>query len=141
MKYLIVALLVFPLSDLINDYFFVPNLALITIGISSLFVLTYIYRYLLIRSIKYDISEDQLNYTRGVFSIRTDYIELYRVKDFSKTRSFVLRIINAMSITLDTSDKSHPRFHMIGIPKSNLLETLRDLVEQARIDKRVFEVD
>jgi len=114
---------------------------LIGIGASLLVVLVYIYKFLYIKSMTYKITKEQIVYTRGVFTITTDNIELYRVKDFTVKRPFLMRIIKAMNFSLITSDKTHPILDLIGIPKSNIDQVVRKLVEEQRRIKGVREFD
>lgn len=113
----------------------------IGIGLSSVALLIYVYKFFYIKSITYKITKEQIIYLRGVFTITTDNIELYRVKDFTVKRPFLMRIINAMNFSLMTSDKTHPVFDMIGIPKSNIDHVIRKLVEDQRRIKGVREFD
>lgn len=114
---------------------------LIGVGSSLLLVLMYIYKFLYIKSMAYKITREQIVYTRGVFTITTDNIELYRVKDFTVKRPFLMRVIKAMNFYLITSDKTHPILDMIGIPKSNIDQVVRKLVEEQRRIKGVREFD
>lgn len=113
----------------------------IGIGSSLLLVLMYIYKFLYIKSMFYKITREQIVSTRGVFTITTDNIELYRVKDFTVKRPFLMRIINTMNFSLITSDKTHPILDLIGIPKSNIDQVVRKLVEEQRRIKGVREFD
>ena len=113
----------------------------IGIGSGLLVVLMYIYKFLYIKSMSYKITREQIVYTRGVFTITTDNIELYRVKDFTVKRPFLMRIINTMNFSLITSDKTHPILDMVGIPKSNIDQVVRKLVEEQRRIKGVREFD
>lgn len=54
---------------------------------------------------------------------------------------FPLRLIFAMDVLLETSDKSHPLIQICGIKSDNLVTIIRDRVEVNRMNKRVFEVD
>ena len=108
------------------------------VGISVVILLTYGLNYLFIRSIKYTITDEQIIFTRGVFTITTDFIEVYRIVDSKVVRSFLLRLIGGMSFHMDTLDKSHPEFILKGIPKSDIETYVRSLVEKARGKKRVF---
>ena len=47
-------------------------------------------KYLYLSCVRYTINEEQLQYEYGIFSIQRDYIELYRVVDYSEQRSFQL---------------------------------------------------
>ena len=53
----------------------------------------------------------------------------------------MLRLISAMILDLETSDKSHPLVRLSGIKSNNLVNIIRERVEKNRMDKRVFEVD
>ncbi|MDB9836022.1 PH domain-containing protein [Flavobacteriaceae bacterium] len=101
----------------------------------------YSYRVLYIKTTQYLITKEQIHYRRGIFNLEIDYIELYRVKDFKIRKPFFLRLISGMEVILDTSDKSHPLIRIQGIKTSNLTDTIRDRVEENRMNKRVFEVN
>ena len=101
----------------------------------------YLYRVLYIKTSLYSISAEQIKYQRGIFSLEIDFIELYRVKDFKVKKPFLLRLISAMEIDLETSDKSHPLIRLSGIKSNNLVDIIRDRVEENRLNKRVFEVN
>lgn len=79
----------------------------------------------------------------GVFSRRIDFLELYRVKDYIVKQSFVFRILNLMTFTLLANDKNSQNKTIImqGITVTILPDKIRDLVQQARLKNRVFEVD
>jgi uncharacterized membrane protein YdbT with pleckstrin-like domain len=128
-------------SSLLQEYYYNEYIIYGLFSISCIFVAVYFYQYLFIRSIYYKIDYDQIIYIRGIFSIKTDYIELYRVKDYILIRSFLMRFIKAMTLTLNTSDKSHPEFKLVGIPKSDIDILIRQRVEAMRATKGVFEID
>lgn len=100
-----------------------------------------VYRRVYFAILRYEVSQYQIKYYRGVFNYKTDFLEMYRIKDFAVERPLHLRIFGIMHVTLATSDNSHPIFRMEGIPSSNIPDVIRQLVERARKDKRVYEVD
>ena len=100
-----------------------------------------LYQFAYWRLVRYEVSADQIKYKRGVFNLREDYLELYRVKDFEKHQPIVLRLFGMMNFTVLTSDKSHPILVLRGIPDSNLPDIIRDLVQLSRVKNRVLEVD
>lgn len=103
--------------------------------------LYYIYRVILLRSIRYTFFEDFMTYSRGLFSIEKDYLEYYRIKDLSLFKSFGMRIINVERLTIISSDRRFPRLVLGGIEQSFLIDWLRNLVERKRLESGVFEVD
>ncbi len=139
--FIILATLLAVLTRFVSTFFKNEVFQFIGIGSSLLLVLIYIYKFLYIKSMSYKITREQIVYTRGVFTITTDNIELYRVKDFTVKRPFLMRIIKAMNFSLITSDKTHPILDMVGIPKSNIDQVVRKLVEEQRRIKGVREFD
>ncbi len=137
-KYLVIGILFLIAAIFAKPYVPMEHLRYLILAILGFTLLAYGFNYLFIRSIKYTITQEQIIFTRGVFTIKTDYIELYRIVDSMVIRSFLLRLIDAMSFHLDTLDKSHPIFVLKGIPKSNLQDYVRSLVEKARLNNRVF---
>ena len=99
------------------------------------------YRGLYFAVLRYEISQHQIKYYRGVLNYKTDFLEMYRIKDFAVDEPLLLRMFGVMHFTMATSDKTHPTFRMEGIPSSNIPEVVRQLVERARSDKRVYEID
>lgn len=93
------------------------------------------------RMVSYDVNQNQIKFSRGIFNYKIDYLELYRVKDFETQQPIFLRIFKLMNLTLSTSDQSHPLLVLQGIPESNLPDIIRDLVQNARTKNRVLEVD
>jgi uncharacterized membrane protein YdbT with pleckstrin-like domain len=91
--------------------------------------------------IKYELTEEQLIITKGIFSIQTNYLELYRIKDIQLKKPFLLRIIRVYNLVLHTSDKTHSIFFIEGINLVELPNNLRNYVEKNRREKRVFEID
>lgn len=100
-----------------------------------------IYSFAYYRLIKMELYNDRLNITRGVFSLRTSFLELYRVKDFEQYQSFVMRIFSIINVSLLTSDRTEPIVYLNGIVESNIVHIIRNLVEEQRRIKGVREFD
>ena len=101
--FVILAVLLLVLTLYSYNFFKNEMFLFIGIGLSSFALIIYIYKFFYLKSISYKITEEQVIYLRGVFTITTDNIELYRVKDFTVKRTFLMRIINAMNFSLITS--------------------------------------
>ena len=114
---------------------------LMILSVLILPVLIITYRMLFWRSISYKISPQQIKYGRGVFLRQVDFLEMYRIKDFDQHQSFLMNLIGIMHIRLMTSDISHPMLELKGIPKSNIADILRELIEQSRKENRVYAID
>lgn len=101
-------------------------------------------RWILRRNELIEITNQRLRITRGIFSKRTDELELYRVQDITFLQPFVLRLFNKGTLLLTTGDISSPELRLEGIPAdSNLRDRFRDAVEACRDRKRarVTEID
>ncbi|WP_299578026.1 PH domain-containing protein [uncultured Sunxiuqinia sp.] len=101
-----------------------------------------VYHMLRIQSIRYEITAEELQFHSGILSRKHEYIELYRVKDFQVQRPLIYRIFGLGNLLIYTSDKTTPVLKMAAIRNPRTIyKTLRDLVEQNRREKHVFEVD
>jgi uncharacterized membrane protein YdbT with pleckstrin-like domain len=101
-----------------------------------------LWKWLELRSFVYELTTERLKQTSGVFSTRTDELELYRVKDIAREQPFFLRMFGLANVILDTSDKTTPRVVLPGIRDADqLANSIRQHVEIQRQRKRVREID
>ncbi len=110
-------------------------------SIGTLLLLLYIYKVIYIKMSIYEFGDSHLKITKGIFSITTDYLQYYRVKDYIKYRSLWMRILGVMKITLVSSDRTAPVLFLTGILNSNLVELIRETVENKRLQAGVYEID
>jgi uncharacterized membrane protein YdbT with pleckstrin-like domain len=97
---------------------------------------------MLVKAVKYEISSERLKITTGIFSKRTNAMELYRVKDYTLQEPFMYRMFHLGNITILTSDHSTPQIFMRAIPSARqLMDEIRKHVELRRDLKKVREVD
>jgi uncharacterized membrane protein YdbT with pleckstrin-like domain len=101
-----------------------------------------IVKWLKVRCNEYEITTERIRISEGIFSKKTEEVELYRIKDATVIEPFWLRLFSLGNIVLTTSDKSHPRLVIPAVPDVKALrERLRTHVEQMRVRKGVREVD
>lgn len=103
-----------------------------------------IWRYLLVRTMRYELTTQRFRFSHGVLSRRTDELELYRVKDSEFSQTLFQRLFGLGTIAMATSDESSPLAIIESIPASHakeLREQIRNLVEDLRDRKRVREID
>lgn len=101
-----------------------------------------IWKWLVIKNTKYELTTERLRTRHGVLNKRTDELELYRVRDYTLEQPFFLRIFSLGNIILETSDRSHTKIILKAIPNGEeLREKIRTYVEACRINKRVREVE
>jgi len=111
------------------------------IWISLAIMLFVIYRFMFIRNTIYLVTPEIIRIRRGIFFKRTDTIELYRVKDYILTQPLIMQIFRLMDLTLKTTDPENPVIWLRGIPLSNLVDTIRGHVQEARQHNRIYEIN
>ncbi len=91
---------------------------------------------------KYSVSNQRIIISTGVFTRKTQELELYRVKDYSIVSPFSLRLVRRGILVMNTSDRSTPVVTLQAIPEvEKLRDEIRRSVEILRDTKRVREVD
>lgn len=100
------------------------------------------WRYLVVSTHLFELSNERLRITQGVINQKIDEIELYRVKDSQMVRSWWMRLTGLASIHLETSDRTMPNLVIPSIKGgAEVREILRKQVEIQRDRKRVREMD
>jgi uncharacterized membrane protein YdbT with pleckstrin-like domain len=117
--------------------FFPPLAAAAVIPLAYMF-----YKWLRIRTNRYKITTERIFFTSGIFSKKTDALELYRVRDIDMYEPFWQRIFKLGNIEIDSSDQSNPKFYLKAIPNpQKILDDIRKHVEARRDVKRVRGVE
>ena len=99
-------------------------------------------RFLATRSKIYELTNERLKISEGIFSKITDTLELYRVKDIETRQPFLYRLLGIENVQLNTSDTSSPFVLIDAIPCSaGLGDKVRNQVETIRQQKGVREID
>ena len=101
-----------------------------------------VWKWLVVRCRTYELTTQRMRMYEGVLNQDIDEVELYRVKDTTIHRPFILRIFNLSTIHLATSDRTHTTVDMRAIHDGvTVREMIRKNVEIIRDSKRVREVD
>ncbi|KOH44587.1 PH domain-containing protein [Sunxiuqinia dokdonensis] len=128
-------------SDFVPDQF-EPYILNLPVYLAVLFAVFLGYHMLKTYCIRYEISSEELRYYSGILRRKHEFIELYRLKDYKIDRPLIYRLFGLGNLTIYTSDKTTPVFKMEAIANPKMIyKTLRDLVEENRREKHVFEVD
>ena len=87
---------------------------------------------------RYALSHDRLFLSVGFFSVRDDDILLYRVRDISVRRTLWQRIFGVGTVTVQSSDKTHPSLELKNVKNPlRVKELLHDLVEEMKQKRRM----
>ena len=94
------------------------------------------------RCTRYELTSQRILFSTGVFTKRTEILELYRVRDLDIVEPFFLRMFGLGNISLLTSDMTSPAFVFHAIPEPRgLADQIRIHVEACRVTKGTRELD
>jgi uncharacterized membrane protein YdbT with pleckstrin-like domain len=115
--------------------------ALYLILLSIPFIVLGLYKYFLIISSTFYLSDQQLIIQRGVFTKTVNYLELYRIKDILVEQPFWMKALGLMNITLLSFDKEESLLVLKGIKISDLPQSIRNHVQECRQRNKVLTID
>jgi len=99
------------------------------------------YRILFLRKCEYVIGPEYIEIRTDIFIKRIDQIEMYRIKDYVITRSLFMQLFRLMDVMLKSTDSETPVVWMRGIPLSDVLDTIRERVQEARKVNKIVELN
>ena len=114
----------------------------ISIGFIAFIWVRQIWQYFVVKNIKYEFESDRLIISTGVVNKTSDFIEYYRFKDYTITRSLIERFFNLNSMRIISSDRSDPIICLNYITNfSNNERKVRDQIEKSAVNGRGREID
>ena len=130
-------LILLGLSLLFLAWWLSPYLILL----SFVFCLAACYRFVYNRHINYLITTEYIRISQGIFLKRIDQLEMYRIKDYVMTQPFSLQLFGLMDLLIKSTDPENPVIWLRGIPESDIIDTIRDRVQEARKHNNIYEVN
>ncbi len=135
---------IFITMGIISLIILVPSLMFFPIA-AILVVIPLIYmliKWITIKNHRYKVTTQRIFYTTGIFSKKTEAMELYRVRDVDMYEPFWQRMFKLGNIALTTSDKTAMNFLLKAVPHpGELMNNIRKNVELRRDVKRVRGVE
>ncbi|WP_319591717.1 PH domain-containing protein [uncultured Draconibacterium sp.] len=110
-------------------------------GLAYLLAIWTWWRFLSIIFINYILTRELIIVRKGIIARSYDSLELFRVKDYNVEQSFFMRLFGIMSVRLYTTDLTTDTLDIKGVPLSDITAQIRDLVQEARIKNRIFEIN
>jgi uncharacterized membrane protein YdbT with pleckstrin-like domain len=93
---------------------------------------------LLVKATQYEVTSERIRVRKGIFTKRTDELELYRVNDTSLIEPFTMRMFGLGTVEIRTMDTTNPRLYIEAVHGARKLrEDLRRCVEECRDRKGV----
>ena len=103
-------------------------------------VLYLLFRYMYLTRMVFVINGEQIMHEHGIFTTQRDYIELYRIVDYSEHRSFFQMMIGLKTISIYSGDRTCPRLDIIGVSEKNeIIPELRHRVEVNKARRNIHE--
>lgn len=110
-------------------------------GLSVLLLVLVVSRYIVLRSIRWEIDGETLCRQRGVFVRQKDYIELYRVVDYAETQTLLQRVFNVKTVIVMSTDRTDAQMSIYGVPaRLDIVGMIRKRVENCKKEKRIYEI-
>ena len=107
-------------------------------GVGGVALIYAIVQWLFVKSRLYEVTSERIRITQGIFTRRTDELELYRVKDTTLIEPLSLRMLSLGHIDISTHDMTTPFLRLEAIHGAPALrEELRKSIEACRDKKRV----
>ena len=66
---------------------------------------------------------------------------MFRIKGYITTQSFLLQLFRLMTLTLKSIDPKNPVISLVGIPESNIVDTIRNHVQEVQKDNHIYEIN
>lgn len=100
-----------------------------------------LYRYTYLRRTRYHIGPEQLVCEYGIIRRKTDYMELYRIVDFTEHQSLLQQFFGLKTVSIFSMDRNTPRLDLTGIRRrDDVVALVRERVEYNKQKKGIYEI-
>ena len=104
-------------------------------------MLMMLYGCLYLSKLQFIITEEQLIIQHGVFHRSSDYIELYRIVDFSEQRDILEQLFGLKTVSIYSGDRTNPKLDIYGVmEKVDVVGIIRERVEYNKQRRGVYEI-
>ena len=113
------------------------TVVLFVVGLLLLFIPV-----LVVKQIRYRISNYRIDYEKGLLGKKIETLELWHVDDIEFEQSFFDRIMGVGKITVFSNDKTSPKLELKGLPNPRpLFESLKQRVIAVKRQRGVIKMD
>jgi uncharacterized membrane protein YdbT with pleckstrin-like domain len=97
---------------------------------------------LIVKSVRYRITNYRIDFERGIFGKKIDTLELWHVEDIRFDQSFLDRLLGVGNLLVVSSDETTPQLRMHGLPNPRpLFDTLKQRVIAVKRQRGVVKMD
>ena len=109
--------------------------------LGSVTLLMMLYGCLYLSKLQFIITSEQLIIQHGVFHRSSDYIELYRIVDFSEQRDILEQLFGLKTVSIYSGDRTNPKLDIYGVmEKVDVVGIIRERVEYNKQRRGVYEI-
>ena len=91
--------------------------------------------------VRYIVTKEQIIYLHGLFSHKTDYMELYRVIDYQQHRTLMQQFLGLKDVTIMSGDRNLPNLEIIGVRvDDDIVGEIRRRVEYNKKINGIYEI-
>ena len=109
--------------------------------LGSATTLMMLYGCLYLSKLRFIISSEQLIVQHGIFYRKSDYIELYRIVDFSENRDILEQLFGLKTVSIYSGDRINPKLDIYGVrEKIDVVAIVRERVEYNKRKKGIYEI-
>lgn len=109
--------------------------------LGSVTLLMMLYGCLYLNKLQFIITAEQLIIQHGVFHRSSDYIELYRIVDFSEQRDILEQLFGLKTVSIYSGDRTNPKLDIYGVmEKVDVVGIIRERVEYNKQRRGVYEI-
>lgn len=101
------------------------------LGLAALVILMLLTKMAQLKTTRYEVSIDRIEWSRGLLDRRVDNLDMFRVVDLKLRRSLLDCVLGIGSVTVITTDKTDPEFSFEKIRDSR---RLYDAIKKASLD-------
>jgi membrane protein YdbS with pleckstrin-like domain len=105
------------------------DLSVLALGSAAVFAL--FWKALALKSIRYEVTPDRIEWSRGIFDRQVDNIDMFRVVDLKLRRSLLEACLGIGTVILLTNDESDPQFEF---KKVHRCRRLYDALKEAGLN-------
>jgi membrane protein YdbS with pleckstrin-like domain len=116
------------------------DLSALALALAAVFAL--FWKALALKSIRYEVTPDRIEWSRGIFDRRVDNLDMFRVIDLKLRRSAVDCLVGIGTVIVISSDESDPQFEFNHVRRCRrLYDTLKDAGLNADKKRNVIHVE
>jgi membrane protein YdbS with pleckstrin-like domain len=101
------------------------------LGLAMLVILILLMKIARLKTTRYEVSADRIEWSRGLLDRRVDNLDMFRVIDLKLRRSLLDCIVGVGTVTVITTDKSDPEFTFEKIRNPR---RLYDIIKKASLE-------